>query len=328
MKASRSPGSRYSATSDSVLQVIISIFPCCVELRFAAIPASLRAAWSSAPEEIMRKRSSKSQEHVVFPGQFAVQAAVRGDWTEPKERKRDAEDSFYSERTGEPNRSDLARLYYHLRTPTPDNPTVPRRLRPLSLVSTVKAKSRTVTGDGEEIVDQMEIRLQQTGSLWESLDVVEAGWTQVERAVMGEAREWTIAKRLITAYRRIATSALRAYEEGENRWQAHRCPQASVKPAELLKETSIAEQLIKQTEAKRQLEELEDFLEADAEAYKELQSSIESLLQVHSSGTAEYLRQLYHEMSQKHALPEPNHFTELPPMELQQWENSLRQRFQ
>lgn len=282
----------------------------------------------------MRKRSSKSQEHVVFQGQLGAQtgtqAAVRLDWTESgqqKERKRDAEDSFYSERMGEPNRSDLARLYYHLRTPTPDNPTVPRRLRPLSLVSAVKAKSRTTREDGEEIVDQMEIRLQQTGSLWEALDIVEAGWTQVERAVMGETREWVIAKRLLTAYRRIAASALQSYEEEKTRWEAHRCPQVLMRPVQAPKETSVAEQLVKQTEAKRQLEELEDYLEADADAYKELQSSIESLLQAHSSGTAEYLRQLHQEMSQKHSLPEPNHFTELPAMELQQWENSLRLRF-
>lgn len=278
----------------------------------------------------MRKRGSKSQEHVVFQGPLTLpggtQASVKLDWDSgpQKERKRDiAEESYFSERTGEPNRSDLARLYYHLRTPTPDNAPVPRRLRPLSL-SGAKGKSRTVREDGEDIVDQMEIRLQQAGSQWEALDIVDAGWTQLQRAIEGDVLP---TKRLISAYRRIASTALTLYEGEKALREAHRCPQVPIKPSIPPKEISLVQKLAQQTETKRQLDELEDYLEADAEAYKELQVSIESLLQVHSSGTAEYLRLLYQEMSRKHSLPEPNHFTELPPMELQKWENSLRLRF-
>ena len=305
----------------------------CSRQCLAAILASLKIALIPPTEDIMRKRGSKSQEHVVFQGpltlQGGTQASVKLDWEsgQHKDKKREsAEESYFSERMGEPNRSDLARLYYHLRTPTPDNAPVPRRLRPLSL-SGAKGKSRTMREDGEDIVDQMEIRLHQAGSEWEALDIVEAGWTQLQRAIEGEAREWLLTKRLIAAYRRIANTALSLYEEEKTLREAHRCPQVPNRASSPPKEISLVEKLVKQTETKRQLEELEDYLEADAEAYKELQVSIESLLQVHSSGTAEYLRLLYQEMSHKHSLPEPNHFTELPPMELQEWENSLRLRF-
>lgn len=278
----------------------------------------------------MRKRGSKSQDPAAFQGHFVLPGAhptvLRpGKFDLTVNQKEKQEESFFSERMAEPNRSDLAHLYYHLRTPTPDN-TVPRRLRPLSLAGSGKRKARSVREDAEEIVDQMEMKLQNVQDHLSAFETIHDSWTLLQR--LSDSPEWPSVRRIISSFRRTATLLLQAYEADKAKWASHVCPVVTSKPPDPIPPAlSLADQLAKQSENKRLLDDLEAFIETDIEAYKELQTSIEALLQVHSSGTAEYLKMIYQEMSQKHSLPETSQVMEVEHMELQEWENSLRLRF-
>jgi hypothetical protein len=263
--------------------------------------------------------------------------------------------SFFCDKAVEEAKTDLSRLYYNDSETLEKfrhSPLQARRHRKLKAASLstsydeqqgyqsqepsrVARRNSGIRLGLAEVVDEVEVKSfqirranQGVVGLEKELKLISEGVEKVEKLLEGtKSEKVSVLKRLLENYKQLTVASLNfCKQETTTRFTYKKSVQIKQEVTPAAPKFDPVEHILRQQEAKRKLEELEQYINADSEAYEKLKTSILALLQTTSAGTMEYLKKLHLEMSKARTMPQDMPL-EFPAMRLNEWEGELKNRF-